>query len=194
MTALLLAQTVASVQYLPPHGSSTGVVCTHSDCGIFALQSCKDNLASFCPLSLWAHFPLHLHKPGAGETGASCPEQENWEMSLSISAIVFNRERGKNCSVPRQNKMMRNSCSWARLRNEGSIAGLRLLLPFPQAESRVRDARIFTRSLHLEFRDADAAKVESCRKSIDLSFPHVAIAFETEAKETLVAAFALQYS
>ena len=49
-------------------------------------------------------------------------------------------------------------------------------------------------SLHLEFRDADAAKVESCRKSIDLSFPHVAIAFETEAKETLVAAFALQYS
>ena len=66
-------------------------------------------------------------------------------MLLSISAIVFNRERGKNCSVPRQNKMMRNSCSWARLRNEGRIAGLQLLLPFPQPESRDRDARILTR-------------------------------------------------
>ena len=56
-------------------------------------------------------------------------------------------ERGKICSGPRQNKMMRNtcSCSWARLCNEGRIAGLRLLLPFPQAESRDLDARIFTR-------------------------------------------------
>ena len=52
------APTVASVQYLPRHGSSTGVVCTHSDCGISALQSCKDNLASFA-LSLSA-FPLAL--------------------------------------------------------------------------------------------------------------------------------------
>ena len=37
--------------------------------------------------------------------------------------------------------------SWARLCNDGCIAGLRLSLPFPQAESRDRDAyaRIFTR-------------------------------------------------
>ena len=45
-----------------------------------------------------------------------------------------------------------------------------------------------------EFRNGDAAKVRSCRKSIGLSLPHAAVAFETEAKEALVAVFALQYS
>ena len=44
-------QTEACVQYLPRHGSGTGVVCTHSDCGTSALQSCKDNLPSSCSLS-----------------------------------------------------------------------------------------------------------------------------------------------
>ena len=48
--------------------------------------------------------------------------------------------------------------------------------------------------MHLKFRGGDAAKVGSCRKSIDLSLPHAAVAFETKAKEAFVAVFALQYS